>query len=196
MSALWTVCTLLAILVVANSVAVVALSRQVGLLHMRVAPLPRGQPPGGPLPGSRLRLDLFGFLGVDPAPALVLLGFVRPGCSACTAALRAFADVAAGLPGSEKVLLVTDADEAAARGYLTANGVSLPLAAGPHLLSANGIPAVPYAVVADAAGTVLAARNAGSAEQLRDIMSHARQSAVPPPKQSPKESSKEESYVA
>jgi hypothetical protein len=204
-SALWTVSVLLAILVVANSIAVIALTRQVGLLHLRMAPPPRRQPPGGLQPGSHLQLDLVGFLGVDPAPDLVLLGFVRPACSACTAALPAFAAVASGLVGNEKVLLVSDADEATAQGYLTAHGVSLPLAAGPHLLSASGIPAVPYAVVADAAGNVLAAQNAGSAQQLQDIMSHARQSrqaatpnvtaapdgirggTVPPPEESSKE---------
>jgi hypothetical protein len=187
-SALWTVSVLLAIVVVANSVAVIALTRQVGLLHLRAAPLHRHQPPDGPRPGSRLRLDLAGFLGAGTAPDLVLLGFLRPSCSACAAVLPAFAAVASALTGSERVLLVSDANEASTRDYLAAHGVSLPLATGPHLLSANAIPAIPYAVVADAAGNVLAADSAASADQLHELMSNARQSR--------QTDSKENGYVA
>jgi hypothetical protein len=175
--ALWTVVILLAVLVVVNSVAVIALTRQVGLLHLRTG-LQRDQhdrqPPRGPQPGTRLRLDPRDVMGSGPAPGLILLGFVRPACVGCTAALPAFASVASGLPGSERVLLVSDADEAVTRDYLAAHGVSLPLAAGPHLLSANGIPAVPYAVIADGEGTVLAAETAGSAEHLAALLSRAR----------------------
>ena len=82
---------------------------------------------------------------------------MRPTCGSCTAALPAFTSVASCLPGNERALLVSDADEAGTRAYLAAHGVSLPLVAGPHLLSANGIPTIPYAVVADGGGNVLAA---------------------------------------
>lgn len=176
MSALWTVTVLLAVLILADSVAVIALARQVGLLHLQVDSQHR-RPPRGPQPGSRLRLaPPLGTLGFEPAPELVLLGFVRPSCPVCTAALPAFADVSARLPGNEKVLLVSDADKTAAQDYLSAHDISLPLVTGPHLVSANGIPAVPYAVVTDAAGTVLAAQAVGRAEQLQAMLSHARQS--------------------
>lgn len=176
MSALWTVTVLLAVLALADSVAVIALARQVGLLHLQMDSQHR-RPPRGPQPGSRLRLAApLGSLGLEPAPELVLLGFVRPSCPACTAALPAFADVSAGLPRNEKVLLVSDADTTAAQDYLTANDISLPLVTGPHLVSANGIPAVPYAVVTDAAGTVLAAQTAGRAEELQAMLSQARRS--------------------
>jgi len=177
-TALWTVVILLAVLVAVTSVAVIALTRQVGLLHLRIGQQRDQhdrQPPRGPQPGTRLRLDpARDVMGSGPAPGLILLGFVRPACGGCTAALPAFASVAAGLPDSERVLLVSDADEAETRDYLAAHGVSLPLAAGPHLLSANGIPAVPYAVIADREGTVLAAETAGSAEHLAALLRRAR----------------------
>lgn len=202
MSALWTVCILLVILGVANAVGVIALTRQVGLLHLRTASPQGSPPPRGLQPGDRLRLDPVRFLDVDSAPDLVLLGFVRPNCHHCAAALPAFAALASGLPDTEKVLLVSDANQATTRSYLAAHGVSLPLAAGPHLLSANGIPAIPYAVVADAAGTVIAAQNAGSTEQLEHIMGQARRSSQPgsrpdsrPGRPSSGKSSQEERYV-
>jgi len=177
-TALWTVTILLAALAAADSVAVIALTRQVGLLHLRIGPHYQ-QPPAGPQPGSLLQLDPARVLpGGDQAHDLVLLGFVRPTCAGCTAALPAFASVASGLQPDEQALLVSDADEAATRAYLAAHGVSLPLAAGPHLLSANGIPAIPYAVVADGAGKVLAAAAATTAEQLEAVLRQARQSIM------------------
>lgn len=175
MTALWTVTVLLAILLIANSVAVVALGRQVGLLHQRAAPPQRQEPPSELRPGSRLQLDVARLIGADPTPDLVLLGFVRPSCSHCAAVLPAFAATARALAGNERVLLVSDAGEAQAREYLAAHGVSLPVATDPHVIRMNAIPAIPYAVVADAAGIVLAAENATSTQQLAALMSQARQ---------------------
>ena len=125
MTALWTVIVLLSVIVAVDSLAVIALARQVGLLHLRAgqrpAPLPRSRP--GPHPGSSLRLDVPpGLIGSQHE--LILYGFVRPECGACASALAAFTEVAAGLPGNERALLVSDRDEARTRAFLAANGVS------------------------------------------------------------------------
>jgi hypothetical protein len=186
-TALWTVTVLVALLAVVDSIAVIALIRQVGLLHLRIGPprepqLSSGQqppqglePPRGPQPGSRLWLGpARDVLADGPAPDLVLLGFVRPTCDGCTVALPAFTSAASGLSGSERALLVSDADEARTRAYLAAHGVSLPLITGPHLLSVNRIPTIPFAIVADGAGNVLAAGAATAAEQLEAVISRAR----------------------
>jgi len=177
MTALWTVIVLLSVIVVVDSLAVIALARQVGLLHLRAGqrPAPRPLPRPGPQPGSSLRLDVPpGLIGSQHE--LILYGFVRPECGACAAALSAFTEVAAGLPGNERALLVSDRDEARTRAFLAANGVSLPVLTGPHLLQANGIPATPYAVVADRVGRVIAASTASSAEQLAAVLGEARHS--------------------
>jgi hypothetical protein len=177
--ALWTVTVLLAILTAVDSVVVIALIRQVGLLHLRIGGQDERPPPRGPQPGSRLALDpALGVAGDGPPPDLVLLGFVRPSCGSCTAALPAFTAAAAGLAGNERALLVSDADEAGTRAYLAEHGVDLPLAVGPHLLTANGIRAIPYAVVADGAGNVLAAEVALSTGQLEAVLSRARDSRL------------------
>jgi hypothetical protein len=175
MTALWTVIVLLSVIVAVDSVVIIALARQVGLLHLRGGqqgpPRPRPQP--GPQPGTILRLDVPpGLIGSQHE--LILYGFVRPDCGACAAALPALTEVAAGLPGNERALLVSDRDEDRTRAFLTANGVSLPLLTGPQLLLANGIPATPYAVVADRVGRVIAASTAGSAEQLAAVLGRAR----------------------
>jgi hypothetical protein len=92
----------------------------------------------------------------------------RGPAAACGSTSRpaAFTEVAARLPAHERALLVSDSDEARTRAFLAANGVSLPLLTGPRLLQANGIPATPYAVVADRVGRVIAAGTASSIEQL------------------------------
>jgi hypothetical protein len=175
MTALWTVIVLLSVIVAVDSLAVIALARQVGLLHLRSgqhpAPLSRSRP--GPQPGSSLRLDVPpGLIGSQHE--LILYGFIRPECGACASALAAFTEVAAGLPVNERALLVSDRDEARTRAFLASNGVSLPVLTGPHLLQANGIPATPYAVVADRVGRVIAASTASSAEQLAAVLGEAR----------------------
>jgi hypothetical protein len=179
-TALWTVTALVAILAVVESVVVIALIRQVGLLHLRTGSHPEPQPPHGqqpargPQPGSRLQLNpARDVLGTDPAPDLLLLGFVRPTCGHCTKALPAFISAASGLSGNQRALLVSDGDYAGTRAYLAAHDVALPLVTGPHLLSANGIPAIPYAVVTDSAGIVLAAGTATDAEQLESVLGRA-----------------------
>lgn len=178
MTALWTVIVLLSVIVVADSLAVIALTRQVGLLHLRAGqhhPAPRARPRPGPQPGASLRLDVPpGLIGSQHE--LILYGFVRPECGACAAVLPAFTEVAAGLPGNERALLVSDREEARTRAFLAANGVSLPVLTGPQLLQVNGIPATPYAVVADRLGRVIAASTASSAEQLTAVLGEARRS--------------------
>jgi hypothetical protein len=185
-TALWTVVVLLAILAAVDSVAVIALTRQVGLLHMRVGqphtlqaqvPPPRGPLAGGLPAGARLRLDVPPDIigtGSAPDPDLILFGFVRPACGGCAVALPAFASVAAGLPPNERVVLVSDADDAAARAYLVAHRVTLPLVSGPDLLRVNGIPSTPYAVVADRGGHVMAAVAVISTGQLEACLGQAR----------------------
>jgi hypothetical protein len=180
MTALWAVIVLLSVIVAADSVAIIALARQVGLLHLRAGQQGAASRPhaaAGPQPGSSLRLDVpSGLIGSQHE--LILYGFVRPDCGACAAALTAFTEVAARLPGNERALLVSDRDEARTRAFLAANGVSLPLLTGPQLLLANGIPATPYAVVADRVGRVIAASTASSAEQLAAVLGRARSSGL------------------
>lgn len=175
MTALWTVIFLLWVIVLVDSVAAIALTRQVGLLHLRTAPRSAPQDRGGPQPGSRLRLDIPpGSSGNGSGTDLILFGFVRPECGSCAAALPAFTSVASGLRGNERAVLVSDADEARTRAFLATHGVTLPLVTGPQLLQANHIPGTPYAVAADGAGRVVAAGAAFTTEQLEAVLGLAR----------------------
>jgi hypothetical protein len=186
MTALWTVTALLSVIVVVNSVAVIALTRQVGLLHLRAGPQVQHapQPHRGLQAGHRIRVDVPSGGTVqavsEPGLELTLFGFVRPECGSCAAALPAFTSVAAHLPATERAVLVSDADEARTRAYLAAHGVTLPLVTSPGVLQANDIPGTPYAVVADPAGVVIAASAAISAPQLEAMLGQARRSRQQP----------------
>jgi len=180
---LWTVITLLSVIVAVESGAIIALTRHGGLLHRpaRVWPAPGPQlRPGrqswpGPQRGSRLRLDVPpGLIGSQHE--LILYGFVRPGSGTGPAALRAFTSVAAELPGNERALLVSDGDEATTRAYLAEHGVSVPLLVGQQQLQANDIPGTPYAVVTDRAGIVITAGAAIAEAHLEELLSQARRS--------------------
>jgi hypothetical protein len=177
-TALWTVIALLSVIVVVDSVAIIALTRQIGLLHLRGGPQHAPQGRRGPQAGRRLQLDVPPAIsGNGSGPELVLYGFVRPECGSCAAALPAFTSVASALRASERAVLVSDADEARTRDYLTRHGVTLPLVTGPQALQANDIPGTPYAVVADRAGHVIAASAAFSAEQLEAMIGQARRAS-------------------
>jgi predicted NAD/FAD-binding protein len=63
--------------IIALLVALLALARQVGVLHMRVAPAGALTTAGGPSVGSKRRLD-GAAISAAPAHALRLLMFARP----------------------------------------------------------------------------------------------------------------------
>jgi thiol-disulfide isomerase/thioredoxin len=172
MSAQWAVIVALSVIVAVDSVAIIALTRQIGLLHLKIAS--SGTQPRivrGPQQGSRLRLDIPSDI---EDPDLVLFGFISPNCGGCAAMLPAFADIATRLPAGEQVVLASAADEARTRAYLTTHGITLPVVTGPQQVRANEIPSTPYAVAADRAGTVLAAGPVVTAAQLGDLISRAR----------------------
>jgi hypothetical protein len=169
MSAQWAVIVALSVIVAVDSVAIIALTRQIGVLHLKIASGTQPRIVRGPQQGSQLRLDI-----PPDIQDLVLFGFISPNCGGCAAMLPAFADIATRLPAGEQVVLASAADEARTRAYLTTHGITLPVVTGPHLLRANEIPSTPYAVAADRAGTVLAAGPVVNAAQLGDLISRAR----------------------
>jgi hypothetical protein len=179
-TALWTVIALLSVIVMIDSVVIIALTRQIGLLHLRSGPPAAAPAPArrGPQPGRRLQFDEAPAAGTGGSePDLVLYGFVRPECGSCATALPAFTSVASAMRAGERTVLVSDADEVKTRAYLGRLGVTLPLLTGPELLQANDIPGTPYAVVTDRAGAVIAASAAFSADQLETVLDQARRAS-------------------
>jgi hypothetical protein len=175
MSAQWAVIVILSVLVAVDSVVIIALIRQIGVLHLRIQPTVPAPVVRGPRSGTQLRLDLPPEIRDNGhRPDLVLFGFISPNCGGCAAMLPAFADVAARMTTGERVVLASSADQARTSAYLAAHGITLPLVTGPHVLQANEIPSTPFAVAADRDGMVLASAPIMTAAQLDVLLDQAR----------------------
>jgi methylamine dehydrogenase accessory protein MauD len=176
MSVLEVVVGLLGALVVLNTVAVIGLIRQIGLLHLRVQPLSALRGAGGPALGAQLEfIDKPWELPViAPEVDRIVLGFVSPTCSICGPLLPAFRSLARAAQASESVVLVTDTDEVRAAEYLTGKGIDLPFVAEPGSFETNEIPAAPFVVVSDASGIVLASGGVNTFEQIEWLLAESR----------------------
>jgi hypothetical protein len=163
MTAQWTVITLVAVLVMVNSVALVVLMRRAGRVPGQTLVQAYGPPPctyldlGTPVaPLSE---------GADP----VMFCFFSPMCGQCRAMLPAFAAMAARI----RVVLVSSVGESMARAHLAEQGIDLPLVTGPDVFDANDIAWPPYAVVTTGTGLVLAHGGADQPGQLDTLLARA-----------------------
>lgn len=162
-----------------NSVAVIALIRQVGVLHLRLQPLGPLVSSEGPENGARLT-----FAGAPWQPTSVsknvdrvVVGFFSPTCSLCGPMIPAFAAVNSS---DVAVFLATDADPKRGREYLDGKGIHLPIAAAESTaLVANDVPGAPYAVALNLEGQILAGGAVNTLEQLELLIQESRAVVVP-----------------
>lgn len=176
MSPTWTILLLLTILTALNSVALIGLIRQVGLLHIRIQPVPALDTEEGPRQGDRLEAAsrIRDLLGIPVDTNRLLLGFISPTCGLCRPLLPAFQSVAATLEDDEATVLVTDVEPRRAREYLHGHGIGLPYFADPKSFKENNVPGAPFAVVIDRSGIVLSAGGVNSLEQIESLLNLAR----------------------
>ena len=163
-------------LVIALSVLVLALARQVGTLHLRLGPrgaleLDEEGPPLGEAPEAIEARDLDGratMVGGPGDPQLVL--FVSPGCPVCR-------EVAPSLPAASRAArlaprIVANAPADVVRA--TYHSTAAPVIADAAVAAAYGIPGTPYAVVLDETGVVRAKGTVNNLEQLEGLVDTAR----------------------
>jgi hypothetical protein len=172
---------MIGILCLLNAVAVVALIRQVGVLHLRIRPVPGMQGGGGPVYGSELALpDALSELTGRKAGRF-LVGFVAPTCGICGPLTTAFGQIAKTSDSDTAILLVVDAGEQDAKDYVQARGVSsLPYIADSASFSAN-VPGAPWAVVTNDAGVVVASGGVNTLDNVEEMLAQAAQLIAHPP---------------
>jgi methylamine dehydrogenase accessory protein MauD len=175
------------LLVLALCVLVVALARQIGTLHLRLAArgaleIDEEGPPLGEAPEPAEAEDLRGgrhVVGGPGRPSLLL--FVSPSCSIC-------ADVIPGLPAAARAfgqplrpLVVTDAraDHALA-AFPDGTAERAPVIADRSLPVGYRVPGTPYAVVLDGLGVVRAKGTVNDLEQLEGLVETARRRLTEP----------------
>jgi hypothetical protein len=166
---------LIGVLSLLTAVAVVALIRQVGVLHLRIQPVAGVTGAGGPDYGSQLQLTAaLAELARRPA-ARFLVGFVSPTCQVCGPLTSAFGRVARSVPAGTAVLLVIDANQADADEYVRAKGVSfLPYVADTASFAAN-VPGAPWAVVTDGSGRVIVSGGVNTLDNVEEMLTQADQ---------------------
>jgi methylamine dehydrogenase accessory protein MauD len=169
---------LLWILVVALALVVLALVRQIGILHERVAPAGALLGREGPRPGERapaLELaDLAGrpvrVGGSDGSGARTLLLFVSPSCPVCKVLLPAARSLRDAEAGRLRLVLASDGPRAEHETFVRANG----LEAESYVLSGElgllyQVGRLPHAVLLDAQGEVRARGLVNSREHLESL---------------------------
>ncbi len=163
--------------ILALVVAVLALARQVGVLHMRVAPAGALTTAGGPSVGARspaipartLEGAAVTVGGAAPGSALRLLMFVSASCPLC----KGLIPMAKSFARDERVQLifVGDDDPVAQRGMIEQHGIgSYQFINGPDVGQAFEVGKLPYAVLLDADGTVLSKGLVNSREHLESLV--------------------------
>jgi hypothetical protein len=174
---------LLGIICILNTVGVVALIRQVGVLHLRIQPVAGLTGAGGPMYGSELQLPgtLSELARRDAARFLV--GFVSPACGICGPLTAAFGRIAKTADAGTAVLLVIDASERDASEYVRAKGVGfLPYIADNTSLAAN-VPGSPWAVVTDGSGKVITSGGVNTVDNIEELLAEADGLITNPPVQ-------------
>ena len=166
------------ILVVALAVVVLALVRQIGILHERVAPAGALLGREGPRPGERAAplevLDLSGrrlSIGSrEPSGAATLLLFVSPSCPVCKALLPAARSLRDAEAGALRLVLASDGPRAEHAAFVSGQRLedeSYVLSSELGLLYQVG--RLPHAVLLDAEGVVRARGLVNSREHLESL---------------------------
>lgn len=164
-------------LILGLTVALLALARQVGVLHMRVAPAGALSSDRGPAVGDAApHLHLTAMDGTEveiggtlKGAAMRLLMFVSAECPLCKNLIPA----AKSFAKAERVELVFvgDDDPAVQRRLIAAQGLeSYAFLNGPEAGRAFHVDKLPHAVLMDAAGTVLSKGLVNSREHLESLI--------------------------
>jgi len=158
---------------------VVALARQIGVLHERIAPVGALAIGRGPAVGEAAPVvpaaTLDGTtLAVGAASADgrgTLLFFLSPTCPVCKTLLPVLRALVREERARLRVLLAGDGDAGAYRALITAHGVAeLPCVLSPVLGMTWQVPRVPYAVLLDAAGTIRSKGLVSTREHLESLL--------------------------
>jgi methylamine dehydrogenase accessory protein MauD len=166
------------LLVLALSSVVLALARQVGVLHERIAPagalmLNRGLTVGEPAPVLEVA-DLEGHahqLGSPRADGRsTLLLFVSPSCPVCKTLLSAVKSSASDERTWMDVILASDGDRAEQREFVRAQGLDgIPYVVSAALGLAYQVSRLPFAALLDEKGILRARGLVNSREHLESL---------------------------
>lgn len=164
--------------VVALGLVVLALARQVGLLHERLGPVGALALPGGPQPGEAAPvLEVEDFAGrrvtigaADSAGRSTLLVFVAPSCPVCRTLLPALRSLAKRERGL-RVVLASDGPRAEHEAFVREHALAeLGYVVSQPLGLAYRVPRLPWAALIDARGVLRSQGLVNSREHLESLL--------------------------
>lgn len=169
---------LLWIMVAALALTVVALFRQVGMLHERLGPVGALVLPGGPKVGqSAPRFSLPALdgtrvqIGEPGGRRSTLLFFLSPTCPVCKTLIPIIKRVANDEADRLTVVLASDGDEAAQRRMIAEQKLAeFPLVLSSELGLAYGVSKLPHAALVDADGRLAASGLINNREHLESLL--------------------------
>ena len=169
---------LLWLLVIVLAAVVLALVRQIGVLHERIAPagallLKRGLKVGDPVPAMTLT-DLSGrgvTIGVPSARgSCMLLVFLSPSCPVCKILLPVLKSSSAGESGWLELVLASDGAEEEHRRFVAENGLrQIPYVLSAELGMSFQVERLPFAALIDERGVLRARGLINSREHLESL---------------------------
>lgn len=165
------------VVILALVVAVLALARQVGVLHMRVAPAGALTTAGGPavggtspaIPAKTLDGRTITIGGPAPGATLRLLMFVSASCPLC----KNLIPMAKSFARDERVQLIFIGDDTdtAQHAMIARHGLDgYRFINGPDVGQAYAVGKLPYAVLLDADGAILSKGLVNSREHLESLV--------------------------
>jgi methylamine dehydrogenase accessory protein MauD len=166
------------VLVIALAFVVLALARQVGLLHARLGPagalaLAGGPETGAPAPALEVE-DLAGRRlavgGADPRGRSTLLVFLSPTCPVCRTLLPALRSLAKR-ERSLRVVLASDGPRAEHEAFVREHALDeLPYVLSQPLGLAYRVPRLPWAALVDPGGILRSQGLVNSREHLESLL--------------------------
>ncbi len=171
------------IVVLVLAALVVALTRQIGVLHERVFPVGALLTPGGPQVGAAAPVvtatDLGGRAvrvgGVDAEGRRTLLFFVSPTCPICKSLLPVVRGLAASALPATRLVLASDGPRAEHEAFVARAGLGdLPYLLSGELGLAHQVGKLPFAVLIDERGVLRAKGLVNTREHVESLFEAAR----------------------
>lgn len=167
------------VLILAIAGLLVALFRQVGMLHERLGPVGALVLPGGPKVGEAApRFDLAALdgqpvsIGGGQGTRSTLVFFLSPTCPVCKTLLPVVKRIAQEERDRLGVVLASDGDEAAQRAMVEERGLrAFPLVLSTELGMAYGVSKLPHAVLIGPDGRLSASGLVNNREHLESLLS-------------------------
>jgi hypothetical protein len=157
------------VVTVVNSLVLVALVRQVGIVLLRVGQVAPSAALGGPRVGETINLPEQWARRSSAGAAYRLVIFVSLNCGTCERIVPAANSVAKGYPAFQ-VMLIGDEDPGELAKWARTNGARVPVLAIPGTLAANGIPGTPFACFVDGNDVVIRAAGVNHLDHLETLI--------------------------